>query len=270
MFRNKHFSMLAMALICISMLLFTACGSKTDDTDYSTQRGVSWEGTELTITLGENQSTGCQWTTKSQDDSIIDYSINRSFKLVDKAVSEGEAYGTLSAGFEGKGAGTTQIICTTPCDWDGSGDGYAYIVTVTVNEDGTIESAEGVESDKAAVEETEEPAFTLEDYFNEHPDELEDIKKSVNEDESYNEVVDIDVDVKDNTLSYIYTFKQTFSDEQIESFKPDLQESMEGEVTDQMKEKIGDIEKGYGVKGVKMYMEYRNGDGSKILGTTIE
>ena len=34
--------------------------------------------------------------------------------------------------------------------------------------------------------------------------------------------------------------------------------------------RIKDIEKGFGVKGVKMYMEYRNGDGSKILGTMIE
>ena len=133
-------------LVCVFMLVLTACG---DDTDYASQRGVSWEGKELTIVLGENKGTGCEWTTKSQDDSVIDYSINRSFKLVDKALKEGQAYGTLSAGFEGKGAGTTQIICTTPCDWEGTGHGYTYIVTVTVNADGTIESAEGEESESA-------------------------------------------------------------------------------------------------------------------------
>ena len=54
---------------------------------------------------------------------------------------EEQVYGILDDGFEGKEAGTTQIICTTPCGWDGTGEGYTYTVTVTVAADGTIESA---------------------------------------------------------------------------------------------------------------------------------
>ena len=36
--------------------------------------------------------------------------------------------------------------------WDGKGSGLTYIVTVTVKEDGTIENAEGTESDEAPTE----------------------------------------------------------------------------------------------------------------------
>ena len=136
---KKIGTLLIICAFCISCISLTGCGK--DDTDYENYRNLSWEGTELTISLGTNKSTGCEWTTKSQDDSVIDYSINRVFHLSDKGASEGEAYGILDAGFEGKGAGTTQIICTTPCSWDGTGEGYTYTVTVTVNDDGTIESA---------------------------------------------------------------------------------------------------------------------------------
>lgn len=268
--RMKRSAVLLAALACIVMLMFTACGG--DNTDYASQRGVSWEGKELTITLGENKDTGCNWTTKSQDDSVIDYSIHRSFKLVDKAVKEGKVYGTLSAGFEGKGAGTTQIICTTPCDWDGTGSGYTYIVTVTVNEDGTIESAEGVESESAPAEEAEEAGAdnTLEQYFAANPGELEDMKKSINSDESIQGVLTVDLEVKDNTLSYIYNFTETFPDERIEEMKPELKERMEGELKETTKQSIDAIEKAYGVEGVKLYMEYRNGDGATIYGMTYE
>ena len=122
------------------MLVLSSCGN--DETEYSTIRDVSWAGKELTIFLGTNKSTGCEWTTRSQDDSIIDYSVNRTFRLSDE-VTSGEAIGVLEAGFEGKGPGTTQIICETPVGWDGTGKGYSYVVTVTVSEDGIIETAFG-------------------------------------------------------------------------------------------------------------------------------
>ena len=76
----------------------TACGGGGDKTDFEHLRDVSWDGTELTIKLGENQSTGCTWTTKPEDDSVIDYSTNRVFHL---SATKGEAVGTLEAGFKG-------------------------------------------------------------------------------------------------------------------------------------------------------------------------
>ncbi len=132
-------ALLLTAVFMLSCLGLAGCGGPSED-ELQNLREISWEGTELTISLGTNKSTGCEWTTKSQDDSVIDYSINRVFHL---QASGGKAVGVLDAGFEGKGAGTTTIECTTPVNWDGTGEGYSYTVTVTVNEDGTIESATG-------------------------------------------------------------------------------------------------------------------------------
>ena len=260
-----------MVMVLTLCMMITACGGGKESTDYEHLREVSWEGDELTIKLGENKSTGCEWTTKPQDDKVIDYSVNRSFKLAGDQTLRGKAIGTLSAGFKGKGAGTSQIVCTTPVGWEGTGDGLTYIVTVTVNEDGTIKDAKGEESASKPAEEpeqTEQSEVTLESYFKDHPDELKEVKKSLKEDESYNKVVDIDVDVKENTLSYIYTFKETYSDEKVKELKPDLEKSIEQAGT-QLKDQIKSIEDSYGVKGVKMYMEFRNGDGSKICGGTV-
>ena len=133
-------------LACILVVLFgiglVGCGGPSVDEIQNT-REVSWEGTELTITLGTNKSTGCEWSMAIQDDSIIDYSINRVFHLSSAGTKQGDAIGTSDVGFKGKAAGTTQIICTTPVGWDGTGEGLTYTVTVTVNEDGTIAEASG-------------------------------------------------------------------------------------------------------------------------------
>lgn len=124
-------------------LILASCGGGKSATDLKTYRELSWEGTELTVKLGTNKSTGCEWKNEFGDDSIIDYSINRKFTLSDKGAASGQSIGTLSAGFEGKSAGTTTITFTTPCDWDGNQPGYRYVVTVEVAEDGTIVSATG-------------------------------------------------------------------------------------------------------------------------------
>lgn len=255
-------------MLCAAGVLLTACGGG-DKTDYEHLRNVSWNGTELTIELGENQGTGCVWATIPEDDSVIDYSTNRVFRLS----ANQTAIGTLQAGFKGRGAGTTRITCTTPVGWDGKGEGFTYIVTVTVNADGTIESAEGKESDtppETNPEEPEESEATVEKFFKEHPDEVEKMKNNINSDESLKDLVVVDIKAKGNTLSYIYTFKETYSDDKIAQFKPDLKKSMENEVAADMKERIPSIEQGFGVTGIRVYMEYRNGDGKKIIGMTYK
>jgi len=277
-------------MVCIAILyasVFTLASCGKDNTDYEHLREVSWEGTELTITLGTNKSTGCEWNTIPEDDSVIGYSVNRVFHLADSQVKEGNAIGSLEAGFEGKGAGTSRVICTTPVGWDGTGDGLVYIVTVTVNEDGTIANAEGEESDTvpaddaALTEETdpgttettaqaEETEPTIEAYFLEHPDKLETMKQSFNEDESYNQMAELDVEAKDNTLSFIYKFKETYSDEQVEQFRTSLEEGIGEETPDDLKQIIQDIEEECGVSNIKLYMVYLNGDGTEIYGNTFE
>lgn len=283
---KKAITILALIVIlCASGIVMTSCGK--DSTDYEHLREVSWEGKELTINLGTNKSTGCEWTTKPEDDSVIDYSINRVFHLADAETMNGEAIGRLEAGFEGKGAGTSRVICTTPVGWDGTGEGLTYIVTVTVNEDGTIENAVGEEADAAPAEnasqsedkdvateensaQSEKASLSLEDYFNEHPDELENMKTSFNDDEDYNELAELDLEVKENTLSFIYKFKETYPDEQIEQFRTSFKEGFEGETPDDLKAIIEEIENAYGVDNIKLYMEYRNGDGTEIWGQTFE
>ena len=136
---------LILSVLLVLTLLFASCGGggKTSAADLKDYRELSWEGTELTVKLGTNKSTGCEWKNAFGDDSIIDYSVNRSFKLSGDAALRSQAAGILSAGFKGKSAGTTTITFTTPCDWDGNQPGYTYVVTVEVAADGTIVSAVG-------------------------------------------------------------------------------------------------------------------------------
>ena len=105
-------------------LLLASCGGGPSADELKDYRDLSWEGTELTVKLGTNKDTGCEWKNEFGDDSIIDYSINRKFTLSDKGAAKGQVIGILSAGFEGKRAGTTTITFTTPCDWDGNTPGY--------------------------------------------------------------------------------------------------------------------------------------------------
>ncbi|MBR2390403.1 MAG: DUF4854 domain-containing protein, partial [Mogibacterium sp.] len=82
-------------------------------------------------------------------------------------------------------------------------------------------------------------------------------------------VAELDVTAEGNTLSYIYTFKETYPEENLEAFRADLKESMEGEIADDMSQRVPLMEKEFGVKGLKIYMEYRYGDGSVIYGDNI-
>ena len=136
-------ALIVLMAILLSLLL-TACGGKSPSVEeLKTYRDLSWEGTELTVKLGTNKDTGCEWKNEFGDDFIIDYSINRKFTLSDKGAMKGQTVGILSAGFEGKSEGTTTITFTTPCDWDGNEPGYTYVVTAVVAADGTIVSAVG-------------------------------------------------------------------------------------------------------------------------------
>ena len=138
---------LAISVLLLLTLLLTSCAGggnkKPSVEELKVYRELSWEGTELTVKLGENKTSGCNWSNEFGDDSIIDYSINRKFTISSKAAAQGLSAGILSAGFEGKSEGVTTITFSTSCDWDGNEPGYTYIVTVEVAADGTIISASG-------------------------------------------------------------------------------------------------------------------------------
>lgn len=99
---------------------------------------------------------------------------------------------------------------------------------------------------------------------------METMKQSFNEDESYNQMAELDVEAKDNTLSFIYKFKETYSDEQVEQFRTSLEEGIGEETPDDLKQIIQDIEEECGVSNIKLYMVYLNGDGTEIYGNTFE
>lgn len=153
------------AILCVSVvfafavcLVLAACGSgsgassaaSTAQSSASAATGVdalknlrevSWEGNEVTVKVGENKTTGCNWSNKFENDKIVDYSTNRKFKVSSEAAAKGISAGTLSMGFKGKSAGTAKVYCMTEKDWDGNAPGYSFAVVVTVNDDGSIASA---------------------------------------------------------------------------------------------------------------------------------
>ena len=141
--RKSAKALIAAVSLVLGVALASCGGSGPSADDLKDYRDLSWEGTELTVKLGENKSTGCEWKNEFGDDSIIDYSINRKFTLSDMGAMNGQLAGILSAGFEGKSGGTTTITFTTPRDWEGSEPGYTYVVTVEVASDGSIVSATG-------------------------------------------------------------------------------------------------------------------------------
>lgn len=130
---------------------------------------------------------------------------------------------------------------------------------------GKKESKEENAGEKEAVEEKVEEK-TLEQYFEENPQDLQDIKDGVLEDESMKqalEVLDFDVYAKGNTLYYDYQFKDTYAEAQAEQMKEPLAQSLD-EMGDSISSTIGLIESGFGVKDVTIHIFYKNGDGSVL------
>ena len=125
-----------LTLALVLMLSLAACGGSASIQE---TRQVEFEGTELTVTLGANKSTGYEWSF-TIDGDCIKQSINKSYTL--KPVN-GQATGLSHIGFEGLSEGSAVITLTTPNGWDGTGSGDTYTVDVTVNADGTIASASG-------------------------------------------------------------------------------------------------------------------------------
>ena len=126
---------------------------------------------------------------------------------------------------------------------------------------------ESADQEPAQTETQEEPEEkTIEKYFTDHPDELEEIKKTVNESEEMKkalEVLDFDVYAKDNVLVYEYKFKQTYDEAQIEALKPSISDTLD-KMEEEMTDRIGTIETGYGVDNVVIHIIYMNGDGTVI------
>ena len=145
----RKFALVIVALVTAFALctLIAGCsgGGGNEQTALKDMREVTYEDNVLTVNLGANKSTGCEWTAEIGDDSIIGYGTKRVFHLSDEVAKEGETVGYSEITFEGKGAGQTTLEFSTPVDWEGNEPGYTYNVTVLVNDDGTFALAEPVE-----------------------------------------------------------------------------------------------------------------------------
>lgn len=96
---------------------------------------------------------------------------------------------------------------------------------------------------------------TLEEYINSN----EDAKSTIDSLASGN----MKVDITDNTLTYTYTYNQTFTGDTLEKIEEELEKAMEEQSS--TFENIGTtLEKESGVSDVKVVVEYLNKDGSKI------
>ena len=133
-------AIIALVAACAMCAFIAGCSSGDYETELRDMREVTWEDTILTINLGVNKTTGCEWSVDIGDDSVIGYGITRVFHLSDE---DNVAAGYSEITFEGKGAGSTTITFTTPKDWDGNEPGYTFRVFVLVNDDGTIANANG-------------------------------------------------------------------------------------------------------------------------------
>ena len=123
--------------LALLLTLPAACGAS--ESSLRDTREVSFEGTELTVSLGTNKSTGYEWSF-TIDGDCIRQSVNKVFTLTP---IDGKATGVIHIGFEGLSEGSAVITFTTPNGWNGAGDGDAYTVEVSVNADGTIADASG-------------------------------------------------------------------------------------------------------------------------------
>ena len=126
------------------------------------------------------------------------------------------------------------------------------------------EATGGNEAAEEAGETAEE--MTLEQYFAENPQDLQDIKDSVNEDENMQEALkymDFDVYAEDNTLYYDYQFKETYPEAQTDTMKDSLADTLDG-MDSSISSTIGLIESGFKVSDVTIHITYKNGDGSVL------
>lgn len=121
-----------MTLCLLLLFMLTACDS------IKNLREISYEGTQLTIILGSKIS-GYKWDYEIDGD-CVQADIGGKFEIV--GLTKGKDYNV----FEGLHEGNATIVFTTHTGWDGTGEGDIYIVGVSVGEDGTILSAEEVDT----------------------------------------------------------------------------------------------------------------------------
>lgn len=96
-------------------------------------------------------------------------------------------------------------------------------------------------------------ASTLEEYINSDSEAMEQI-------ETLSENSGLEVNIKDNTLTYTYKFDQTFTDDQLKLIKTST-ETMDSS----MEQLVVSLEDESGISDVTIVVEYLDKDGSEIF-----
>ncbi len=97
---------------------------------------------------------------------------------------------------------------------------------------------------------------TLEKYVNDNAE----LKQQI---ESIGAGTGLEVDIKDNVVTYTYKYKQTFTDDQLKVVKTSLEQAMskaEGQFTNI----VTQLEKETEIDGISVVVKYMNGDDKEI------
>lgn len=98
---------------------------------------------------------------------------------------------------------------------------------------------------------------TLEEYLNSDSEAMEQI-------ESLSESSGLEVDISDNTLTYTFTYDQTYTGDQLELIKTNTESTMES-IDSSMEQLAASMEEESGINDVTIVVEYLNKDGSEIF-----
>ena len=108
---------------------------------------------------------------------------------------------------------------------------------------------------------------TLEQYFQNHEDEWAEVQDQVKN--LAGEMFEIDMTVKDNQISQVMTYTETFGEEQLAAMK-DYFEQQKAAIQEQVAGSIALIQQQTDAEGVTWVMKYNNGDGAEIFSMTID
>lgn len=98
---------------------------------------------------------------------------------------------------------------------------------------------------------------TLEEYLNSDSEAMEQI-------ESLSESSGLEVDISDNTLTYTFTYDQTYTGDQLELIRTNTESTMES-IDSSMEQLAASMEEESGINDVTIVVEYLNKDGSEIF-----
>ena len=108
---------------------------------------------------------------------------------------------------------------------------------------------------------------TLESYFKSNQSEWNSAVQQIKE--SGGDVLDVDMSVSGNKISQIMTFKQTYSADQVNTIKANLESQLDS-LTTTVAQQIKAMEQETGITGITWLFDYRNGDGKTILSTEVK